>query len=171
MATQQQRIRCVPKSGRWVPPHWNLYISVDSADNTAKRAGELGGKIIAAPFDVMTFGRMAVIQDPTGAVFCVWQPGSNPGSTVKGESGTVCWADLSTPDPSRAKPFYESLLGWKIGPVEPYPPDYLVIKNGEEPIGGVTPVAYRNANVPPHSKFFSYRSQALFPTLLTASPI
>jgi predicted enzyme related to lactoylglutathione lyase len=33
------------------------------------RASEFGGKIIAAPFDVMRFGRMVVIQDPTGAVF------------------------------------------------------------------------------------------------------
>jgi predicted enzyme related to lactoylglutathione lyase len=143
-----------PEERSMVPPHWNLYISVDSADNTAKRAGELGGKVIAAPFDVMTFGRMAVIQDPTGAVFCIWQPGSHPGATVKGESGTLCWADLSSPDPDRAKQFYESLFGWKMGPVEPYPPDYLIIKNGEEPIGGVAPVAYRNPSVPPHWMLF-----------------
>src|SRR5215471_8718365 len=38
------------------PPHWNLYISVASADETAKRGGELGGKVLMAPFDVMTFG-------------------------------------------------------------------------------------------------------------------
>src|ERR1700742_861964 len=45
------------------PPHWNLYIAVVSADESAKRAAELGGKVLAAPFDVMTAGRMAVIQD------------------------------------------------------------------------------------------------------------
>src|SRR5271165_540510 len=54
-----------------VPPHWNLYISVASADETAKKAAELGAKVLAPPFDVFTFGRMAVIQDPTGAVFCL----------------------------------------------------------------------------------------------------
>jgi predicted enzyme related to lactoylglutathione lyase len=58
-----------PEERSMVPPHWNLYISVDSADDTAMRASEFGGKIIAAPFDVMRFGRMVVIQDPTGAVF------------------------------------------------------------------------------------------------------
>src|SRR4051812_1411077 len=41
-----------------VPSHWNLYVSVASADDTAKRAEGLGGKILAPPFDVMDVGRM-----------------------------------------------------------------------------------------------------------------
>jgi predicted enzyme related to lactoylglutathione lyase len=143
-----------PEERSMTPPHWNLYIAVDSADDTAKHSGDLGGKVIAPPFDVMTLGRMAVIQDPTGAVFCVWQPKDHPGTRVKGESGTLCWADLSTPDSGRAKQFYESLFGWKVGAAEQYPPDYLVIKNGEELIGGIQPAAYWNPNAPPHWMLF-----------------
>jgi predicted enzyme related to lactoylglutathione lyase len=142
------------------PPHWNLYVAVDSADDIAKRAGELGGTLIAAPFDVMTFGRMAVIQDPTGGVFCIWQSRDHAGTTVAGENGTMCWADLSTPDPGRAKQFYEGLFGWKIGPAEKYPPDYLVIQNGEKLIGGVPPAAYRNPAVPPHWMLFFHVGDA-----------
>ena len=127
-----------------VPPHWNLYIAVDDADASAKRAGELGGTVIAPPFDVGTFGRMAVILDPTGAAFCIWQAKDTTGTTITGESGTLCWADLSTPDPASAKPFYEGLFGWKIGPAEKYPPDYNVIQNGEQLIGGIPPVAFRH---------------------------
>src|ERR1700679_515233 len=56
-----------------IPPHWNLYISVENADDSAKRAAELGGKVLAPPFDVNTYGRMDVIQDPQGAVFSIWQ--------------------------------------------------------------------------------------------------
>jgi len=52
-----------------VPPHWKLYVAVDSADATAARAAELGGTVLAPPFDVFDAGRMAVVQDPTGAVF------------------------------------------------------------------------------------------------------
>src|SRR5438093_9155317 len=56
------------------PPHWNAYVTVANADAAAKRAADLGGKVLAQPFDVMDVGRMAIVQDPTGAVFCVWQP-------------------------------------------------------------------------------------------------
>ena len=136
------------------PPHWNLYIAVDSADDSAKRAGELGGKVIAPAFDVMTFGRMAVIQDPTGAAFCIWQSKDHAGATVAGENGTLCWADLSTADSKRARQFYEGLFGWKIGPVENYPPDYLLIRNGKALIGGIQPSSYRNPNAPPHWMLF-----------------
>ncbi len=139
---------------RNLPPHWNLYIAVADADASARRAGELGGKLIAPPFDVMTFGRMAVIQDPTGTAFCIWQAKDTPGTTVAGESGTVCWADLSTPDPAAAKPFYEGLFGWKIGPAAKYPPDYMVISNGGELIGGIPPVAFRHPGAPAHWMLF-----------------
>src|ERR1700759_3673498 len=39
-----------------VPPHWNLYVAVESADDAAVRATELGGKVIAGPFDAGEFG-------------------------------------------------------------------------------------------------------------------
>lgn len=133
-----------------VPPHWNLYVAVASADDTAKRAAELGGKVIDPPFDVMAFGRMAVIQDPTGAVFCVWQAMQHIGTTVAGESGTLCWADLSTPDPDRAKQFYEALFGWKAVLGEKDTSGYLHIQNGQQFIGGIPPAAYRNPHTPPH---------------------
>src|SRR5205823_8815558 len=56
-----------------VPPHWMLYVAVESADDSAKRAGKLGGKVVMDAFDVSDLGRMAVIQDPAGAMFSVWQ--------------------------------------------------------------------------------------------------
>ena len=62
-----------------VPPHWMLYITVDNTDAAAAKAQQLGGTILAPAFDVMDAGRMAVIQDPTGAVFCPWQPNKSNG--------------------------------------------------------------------------------------------
>src|SRR4051812_44646548 len=44
-----------------IPPHWASYITVESVDATAKRAGELGAKILKEPFDVLDVGRMAVL--------------------------------------------------------------------------------------------------------------
>ncbi len=85
-----------------VPPHWNLYITVDNADQAAAKAAELGGKILQPAFDVMDAGRMAVVQDPTGATFMVWQAKKSTGIGITGVDGTFCWADLSTTDPDRA---------------------------------------------------------------------
>src|SRR4051812_3794329 len=59
------------------PPHWNVYITVEDADAAAARAAELGANVLAGPFDVMDAGRMAVIQDPTGAIVSAWEPRSS----------------------------------------------------------------------------------------------
>ena len=52
---------------------WNTYIWVESADQTAAKVRDAGGKVLTEPFDVMDSGRMAVFADPEGAAFCVWQ--------------------------------------------------------------------------------------------------
>jgi uncharacterized protein len=133
-----------------VPPNWMVYIQVESADASAARAAELGGKVLAPPFDVMDVGRMAVIQDPTGAVFATWQPKANAGTGIAGVPGTMCWADLSTPDVAAAKAFYEGLFGWKIAAGEHDTSGYLHIQNGEAMIGGIPPAQHRNPKAPPH---------------------
>jgi predicted enzyme related to lactoylglutathione lyase len=130
-----------------VPPHWNLYMSVENADATSARATELGGRMLAGPFDVFTYGRMSVIADPTGAVFSVWEPKDHPGTEVAGEPGSLCWADLSTPDPEAAAKFYTALFGYTLTPGDS---GYLHIQNGETMIGGIQPLAHRNPNAPPH---------------------
>jgi predicted enzyme related to lactoylglutathione lyase len=57
-----------------IPPHWVPYVSVENAEESAAKAWELGGKLLLGAFDVEGHGRMALIQDPTGATFAVWQP-------------------------------------------------------------------------------------------------
>ncbi len=61
------------KEQQGMPPNWSIYIAVENADASTKRASELGGKVCMQPFDVFDIGRMAVVQDPTGATFCLWQ--------------------------------------------------------------------------------------------------
>jgi len=94
------------------PPRWNAYITVESADEAASRARTLGGTVIAEPFDVWDLGRMAVIQDPTGAMFEVWQPRKSIGARVLYEPGALCWTELTTSDPDAAETFYTALFGW-----------------------------------------------------------
>jgi uncharacterized protein len=133
-----------------MPPHWLVYVAVENADSVGSRASELGGKVCAPAFDVMDVGRMAVIADPTGAVFAVWQPKKHKGVGITGENGTVCWADLSTPDPATARRFYHDLFGWNFVEGEKDTSGYLHIKNHEQFIGGVPPASQRDPQVPPH---------------------
>jgi predicted enzyme related to lactoylglutathione lyase len=134
-----------------VPPHWMIYISVDSADAAANKAAQLGGKVLAPAFDVFDVGRMAVLQDPTGVVFSVWQPKKQAGTGITGVDGSLCWADLSTPDPERAAKFYSDLFGWRIVKEDENPShNYFQIANGEDFIGGIPRAAHRDPKTPPH---------------------
>lgn len=98
-------------------PAWNTYITVASADETTADALQLGGKALMPPFDVGDAGRMSVLEDPTGAVFCTWQPITHHGARLVNAPGTWNWSDLYTPDPSLAEPFYRALFGWEAAAV------------------------------------------------------
>ena len=132
-----------------IPPHWGLYVAVVSADETASRVASNGGKVLAPAFDVFDAGRMAVLQDPTGATICVWQAKKHHGFGIAGAPGCFCWADLMTADPGRAEKFYAGVFGWKFDRGEKGG-DYLHIKNGEEYIGGIPPAGAGGPGIPPH---------------------
>jgi predicted enzyme related to lactoylglutathione lyase len=95
-----------------VPPHWNSYVTVTNVDESVKKAQQLGAKVFAPPFDVMDAGRMSVLQDPTGAVFQVWQPKRSIGAKILNEPGALCWTELTTTDTKAAEAFYTQLFGW-----------------------------------------------------------
>jgi uncharacterized protein len=91
---------------------WNTYVWVESADETASAARNAGGKVVMEPFDVMDAGRMAVLTDPEGAAFCVWQANQNKGARIVNEHGSLNFNTLNTRDPERAKSFYGAVFGW-----------------------------------------------------------
>lgn len=130
-----------------IPPHWNLYVSVASAEETTGHVAGLGGKVFCGPFDVSTHGRMSTIADPTGAVFSIWEPGSHIGLGVQRQHGSFCWADLSTHDPAAAGKFYSGLFGWSMKAGDE---GYLHIANGGDYIGGIPPATRRQPHQPPH---------------------
>jgi uncharacterized protein len=92
---------------------WNTYIWVDRTDDTASTAIQAGGRVLMEPFDVMNAGRMAVLADPQGAAFCVWQAQEHKGAQIVNEAGSLNFNVLNTPDPAAAKRFYGAVFGWK----------------------------------------------------------
>jgi predicted enzyme related to lactoylglutathione lyase len=121
-----------------VPAHWNAYISVNSADESVARAKGLGATVLAPAFDVMDAGRMAVLQDPTGAVFQVWQANKSIGARILGEPGALCWTELATRDTKAATAFYTQFLGWtaKVGGAGT-PMEYTEFLNDGKPGAGM----------------------------------
>jgi uncharacterized protein len=111
--------------------------------------------VISEPFDVYDIGRMAVLQDPTGAVFSMWQAKRHSGFGIKGVPATFCVADLSTPDQDGASRFYEQLVGWRIEKEDEVSAhNYYHLFNHNEFIGGILPTAYRKPGVPPHWQIY-----------------
>jgi predicted enzyme related to lactoylglutathione lyase len=131
------------------PPHWNCYVTVESADAAAARAGELGATIAAEAFDVMDVGRMAVIIDPVGASLCLWEPRSHIGATLVNAPGALAWNDLLTPEPGESAGFYGDLFGWTIDEI-PGAGGSRVIRNGERSNGGIMAIDPRMGSVPPN---------------------
>ena len=137
--------------GAQFPPHWNSYVTVESADATAAKARELGGATPMEPFDVFDAGRMGVIADPTGAMVLVWQPKDHIGAGRVNDAGCFIWNELGTKDPESAARFYADLLGWAYEEQDMGGgATYRTIKNGERDNGGIRAQTEMEAEVPPN---------------------
>jgi uncharacterized protein len=121
------------------PPAWIPFISVKSADATAKKVKAAGGKIRVAPMDVGDLGRQAVVQDPTGATFAIWEPRKHKGAGLDDTPGTVCWHDLNTPKTSAAGKFYSKVFGWTTKDEKYSGNDYHLFKLGRTGVCGMWP--------------------------------
>lgn len=131
-----------------VPPTWNSYVTVESADGALNRARELGGQVHAEAFDVFDAGRMGVIQDPQGAYFLVWQPNQHIGATLVNAPGALSWNELHAPDLDAEESFYGQLFGWTSTPFSTEV-DYRVIQNADgHTNGGMS--ATLPPGAPPH---------------------
>jgi predicted enzyme related to lactoylglutathione lyase len=133
-----------------IPSHWMSYVAVTNADESAEKAKAAGSTIMNGPFDVYDLGRMAVIKDPTGAVFSIWQEKEHTGSGVWGATNAVSWNELGTNDIQRAGEFYSSVFGWTKEPFGDSSMEYTVLKNGNRGIGGMYQITPEMGPIPPH---------------------
>lgn len=99
-----------------IPSNWLSYISVANADSTVAKAKGLGAQILMEPCDVMEEGRMALIQDPAGATFALWQAKNHKGVGAYLEPNALCWTELATTNAKEAQSFYTHLFGWTVQP-------------------------------------------------------
>jgi predicted enzyme related to lactoylglutathione lyase len=97
----------------------------------------------------MDVGRMAVIQDPTGAYLSVWEPRANIGAERVNETGALTLNQLNTGDPEGAQAFYSGTFGWRFEWVGSDETPFWGIYNGERLNGGMMPLA-ADAGAPAH---------------------
>jgi uncharacterized protein len=97
-----------------IVPAWTIYVSVDSADEAAKQTERAGGSVVLHPLDAAPAGRAAVLTDPEGAVFGVWEARERKGAQLVNDAGAWSWTNLNTGSPERAKTFYSAVFGWQI---------------------------------------------------------
>jgi predicted enzyme related to lactoylglutathione lyase len=136
-------------------PSWNTYIRVESVDAASERATEDGGTVLVGPFDVPPAGRVAVIADPTQAVFAVWEAGEREGAQLINEPGTWQMSSLHTHEPEAAAAFYGALFGWEAeafgGATLFRLPGYVGGRSRQPiPQDVVAVMAPRELSVPPH---------------------
>lgn len=105
----------VSEHGAPAPPQaiWTTLVSVESADQTTAKAVAVGGTTVAEPFESPGGGRQAVLADPAGAVFSVWEPRGRQGAEVVNEPGAWAMSALNSTDLNGSSAFYGALFGWQ----------------------------------------------------------
>ena len=139
--------------GAGVPPMWNNYVSVTDCAATEAKAIELGARVTVPTMQVMDSGWLCFLQDPTGAMFALWQANTHPGAQLVNAPGAFCWNELTTTDVDAAKQFYAGLFGWEYqtdGSSSPY----TSIKAGGRENGGMIPMPPDAHGMP--SSWFDY---------------
>ena len=125
-----------------IAPNWTGYVAVDDTDASAAKAVELGGSVMREPWDVPGIGRIAIIQDPAGAVLAIMKPQPPPGGRPKapdGALGLTLWHELYSGPTHEAFSFYAAMFGWTADEVHDMGPmgKYQLFSNQDGQVGGM----------------------------------
>ncbi|KNB54338.1 VOC family protein [Streptomyces caatingaensis] len=138
------------QDGQPAPPTaWTTYLSVADAEAAARAVAAHGGTVVMPAMDVLTFGRMAIVADPSEAVFGLWEPRDFFGCEVVNEPGALTWNELASPDVDAARTFYPAALGVEVEP-SPEVPGYYVLTVDGRPVGGLHGLDRLPPGTPPH---------------------
>lgn len=137
----------MPQDMQGVPSHFSNYVTVGKLEDAIKKVEQAGGKVFMPAMDVMTAGRMAGIQDPTGAMLMIWEPKDHIGAQVVNKVGAMGWNELLTNDLEKAKEFYSKVFGWEYDTDEKS--GYTTIKNKGRMNGGMMAITPEMGDTPP----------------------
>ncbi len=122
------------------PPHahWLAHLQVERAAVTAAAITAAGGTVLKPPAAMGDLGTYAVVADPLGGAFALWQPAKPDAGAYKGVAGTFCWNELMTEDVERSLAFYQAIGGFTDAPMAMGPlGTYHVLEHGGQGRAGV----------------------------------
>ncbi|MGC6515049.1 MAG: hypothetical protein ACON4N_11180 [Myxococcota bacterium] len=138
LAADETMVGSVLPIGDNAQPHWLGQVLVDDVAATCRRTAFLQGEILLEPAMLDGVGKLAVVADPSGAVWSPTQPEVLPTEDVFTGQGRMIWATLLAPRPDLAAKAYKQLLDWKPRGVSPTPHgDVHLLGKRRTPVAGV----------------------------------
>jgi predicted enzyme related to lactoylglutathione lyase len=140
IAVDNQTIGGYMPTPEGAPPHahWLSHLGVADTVATCAKIKTLGGKVLKEPMKMGDVGTWAVVADPSGAAFALWQPGkANGDGNFKGKTGTWCWNELMTTDPDKCIAFYKDIGGFQANAMPMPQGTYHVLEFDGAPRAGV----------------------------------
>ena len=96
-----------------MPPFWMSHIAVADAAQTVALAEQSGGKTEVPPTPFAS-GNIALIRDPSGAGFTIYDGGDV--NCKKESHGRMSWNELFLPDAQKVREFYKTAFNWQMKP-------------------------------------------------------
>jgi predicted enzyme related to lactoylglutathione lyase len=130
-------------------PYWLSHLQVANVQDSASKVKQLGGEIVKEPFKVADIGTMAVVTDPLGGIFALWQFAKLEDAGAgdyKGLDGSWLWNELYTADPDKSVAFYKAVGGFEVETMKqegagPGPDRYEILKSDGKGRGGIMKLA------------------------------
>lgn len=118
--------------------HWISHLQVVDAAATSATITSLGGKVLKPAAKMGDYGTMAIVSDPHGGAFALWQPTKAEASPEPGDNQFV-WNELFSQDPAASVAFYQAVGGFGEDKMEmPGYGTYHLLTSDGQPRAGVT---------------------------------
>jgi predicted enzyme related to lactoylglutathione lyase len=104
------------------------YFATSDIEGEVKKALDLGASVMMPVTPVMEIGTMAILTDPSGAPYGLWQAGTFSGFGVMHEANAPGWFDHVSSDPARDAEFYTSLSGHTLNVLDE---SMRILQNGD----------------------------------------
>jgi len=118
------------------PPMWTTFFNVDNVDDMAVKVEATGGSVLQDPFDIPE-ARIAIVADPTGAMFGLFGGPEIEGVWMTRQNGGVCWVETMTRDPAASESFYAAVFDWKAETQISEGMAYTTFLLDDEPVAGM----------------------------------
>lgn len=116
---------------------WTLYFAVADIDASAAAATAGGGAVLLPPGDLAPGVRLAIVADPAGAVFGLWQR-EQDSPWLRDEPGAVDWLELVEHGVEGSFAFYVSVLGVSVSEMRVGDAPYGLFDVGTTSVAGAT---------------------------------